>query len=387
MLSTSRTQRQNGWAIALALLDEHEEVLLQSLVTVETRETACQELAWTRAALSDAYHFAENLEPAPIGRVAAVLPSTLPIYSSFLFGLTALLHGNVVTCRPSKASRHIVRAFSDLVLEPAGLLLNLEEGSWGDFSQVAACSEAFVFAGSRSNADALVSDLPDRVKIIYQGPGVCAAVVGPEANLEIAAEAIIADRTFNGGQDCMSTERAYVHDSQADEFEDALVASSEKLICGDLNDVSTDLGRLLHGDVYKSVLASAQSDPHVRMIREGREIEVGTFELTLVEAGPENELVLSECYGPLLPVIRYSSIAELKRYLAMGDFALGLTVRGEPRLRLQELDFAHAAFEQSLYSFESALATFGGYRKTTFVRHAGEMRVGPIVLVDELSNR
>jgi acyl-CoA reductase-like NAD-dependent aldehyde dehydrogenase len=372
------------WGRARDLLVECYAELKDLLTSVETVRTAETELRWLMRGFEQS---ATRALPFNGVDCYSILPATLPLYSTFLFALVPEVAGAQVTCRPASASATVVEHFMAQVLAPAELRVSIVGGSREDSVARAAGADAVIFTGGTQSADSLVRMLAEETLLIYQGPGVCASVVGPTADPATAAKAIVTDRIFNNGQDCMATERVYVHTSVMQEFVEGTRQVASRLVTGPSSGIATDLGPLLHPDAFRSSLSKAWADTANRWILLSEEDSryPGAHSLGLCVSSPDSETVLGETYGPLLPVVPYRSVRELREMIALGDFALGASVHGEPGFRTQEFDFAHVAIGASLYDFEVPFSSFGGYRRSSFVRRDGEITTGPLSLYKELS--
>jgi acyl-CoA reductase-like NAD-dependent aldehyde dehydrogenase len=234
-----------------------------------------------------------------------------------------------------------------------------------------------VYCGSAEHAARLDQDLPDRVRLICQGPGVCAAVVTDFADIQAAAESVIATRIFNSSQDCMATERVYVHHAAYPEFIDALLAAAGRVRVGPNADPDTQLGPLLLTGLTDRWLADPASCGTVLRVSGHDGPACG---LVIIEAAADAPIVLEEKYCPILPVVRYHTDRDLAEMLALGDYALGLTVFGAGLPVFGTLDFCHVAVNSSLYEHEDAWSAFGGHRRTTLVRGPGLRRTGPVLV-------
>lgn len=362
---------------------EQRETLLDALLRVETYRTAHTELDWTLAALeADEPRVDWLAHRDPVGTVYASVPATMPVYSFVLFALSPAVVGNRVMARAASASRQCTQLMGDIVRD-AGAEISMTAAPWSEFS-ARACSEAdgVVFAGSAEHIRLFDEQLPARTRFIGQGPGVSAAVVTADADLQQAAQTVIATRLFNNAQDCLATERVYVAESVYDAFVEALVAEADAITVGENKDPDTDLGPLLipeAGTPWYSQLADLGS-----VVRKGRAFGDGMYDLAIVEAEADAPVVLDETFCPVLPLVRYQSTRELQRMLSAGQFALSMTIFGDVQ-RTGTADFAHVAANQSIYDFEDAWAPFGGYRHTTLVRDAEIRRSGPVLVPYELS--
>ncbi|WP_181970430.1 aldehyde dehydrogenase family protein [Kitasatospora xanthocidica] len=369
-----------------SLLEQHHRELTALATTVETARTARTEWEWALAALNPQPRRAGWLTGRrPLGTVYVRMPATLPVYSFALFAVGALLPGNRVVVRPAGPSRHVVGPLVRLARE-AGLPIELHTGGWEDFeAEAGESADGFVFCGGPDRADRLAAVLPDRTRLLYQGPGCCAFVVTAEADPVRAAEAVVRTRLFNSSQDCLATERVYVADRVLDGFLAALDARLDEVSYGADNTADIDVGPLLldarAADWYRRI-----ADGEGTVLRAGRNLGGSLYETCVVEAAPDSPLVLDEKYCPVLPVVRYRNDPELRDMLRLGDYALGLTVHG--RLpSFGTLDFGHVAVGTTHYDLESPLSPFGGYRRTTFVRTGDGLRRGPALVPYEMSTR
>lgn len=359
------------------------ETLLDTLVSVETYRTARTELDWTLAALEADEQRIDWLDRRdPVGTVYTSTPATMPVYSFVLFALSPAVVGNRVIARAASASRHCAQLIGDIVTD-AGADVSITAAPWPEFS-TRACAEAdgMVFAGSAEHIQLLDRQLPAETLLIGQGPGVSAAVVTAEADLEQAARTVVATRLFNSAQDCLATERVYVADSVYERFIEALTAQADTITVGDNSDPETDLGPLLIPDAARPWYPRLSDLGDV--IRKGHVFDDGLYDLAILEADAAASVVLDETFCPVLPVVRYTSTQRLQKMLAGGRFALSMTIFGDAR-RIGTTDFGHIAVNQPIYDFEDAWSPFGGYRQTTLVRDAHQRRGGPVLIPYELS--
>ena len=85
--------------------------------------------------------------------------------------------------------------------------------------------------------------------------GKAPAIVFEDADLELAAKAIVASRVINSGQVCNCAERVYVHESIKEQFEKALFNELDKVKFGDPNkERGLDYGPLIEKRALKQVI-------------------------------------------------------------------------------------------------------------------------------------
>ncbi|MFF0487382.1 aldehyde dehydrogenase family protein [Nocardia sp. NPDC004068] len=364
-------------------VEAHRGELAAALWEVETQATTRTELEWLTAGLNPGRRAAWLAQRRGIGTVFAATPATLPLYSTLLFALAPTLAGNRVVVRPATASRRCVALLIELAAE-AGLAVELADEPWHRFAATAADNaDGMVYCGSTDHAAELDHILPERVRLICQGPGVCAAVVPDTADLAVAAESVIETRIFNNGQDCLATERVYVHRAVRDEFAATLITAADRIRIGANTDPATRIGPPLVPGFVEKWASDLSSHGAVLRVPER---EGSVYGVAIVEAAADAPIVVQEKYCPVLPLVTYRDENELGQMLALGEYALGLTVFGARLPVFGTLDFCHVAVGGSLYEHEDAWSAFGGHRRTTLVRGPGVRRTGPVLVPYALSD-
>ncbi len=354
--------------------------LTDLLLAVETRSTAVTELAWLSAALSPTPAALDWLRGrSGVGTVYAAPPATLPMYSMFLFAVAPALAGNRVVVRPSSVSRSSATALAAHAVA-AGIPLELSTSRWDDFARDAVDeAQAVIYCGSRAHARTLDEQLPPHIRLLCQGPGVCAMVVTPGADLHRAAVTAVRTRMFNNAQDCLATERLYVSAEVYEPFLAELLSLAGRVRVGDNRDPDTDSGRLLLPDAATPWFSDLSA--HGTVHRGAGEVALpdGCYDLVVLEADADSPVVLEETYCPVLPVVAYRGDRELREMLELGDYALGLTVFGSMPV-FGPLDFCHVAVNAGLYEHEDGWSPFGGHRSTTLLRQGSTRRTGPVLV-------
>ena len=103
-------------------------------------------------------------------------------------------------------------------------------------------------------------------KVVLELGGNAACVVDRDADLKDAVERIVFGAFYQSGQSCIGVQRIIVHEEVYDEFRDALVAATKKLIAGDPKDEKTFIGPMisereaerLHGWIDEAVAAGGK---------------------------------------------------------------------------------------------------------------------------------
>lgn len=192
-----------------------------------------------------------RVRPRPLGVIAAVTPWNVPLITPAWKWLPALIAGNAVVWKPSEFATGTALQAAAL-LEEAGLphgVLQVVPGTAGAASALVADARvaAVHFTGSTSAGQALLQAAAPRfVRCALEMGGVNSAVVFADADLDLAADAVVASATALNGQKCSATRRVLVDASVAREFTDRIAVRVDALQMGDPTLPATTLGPLIH---------------------------------------------------------------------------------------------------------------------------------------------
>jgi putative phosphonoacetaldehyde dehydrogenase len=137
-------------------------------------------------------------------------------------------------------------------------------------------------------------------------------IVMDDADLEEAVTLAVAGSYKNSGQRCTAVKRMLVHEKIAGAFVDLLVEKTRALKYGDPRDPQTDMGTVI--DEAAAKLCEERVDDAVARggkLRCGHERKGALYAPTVIDhVCAEWPLVKEETFGPVSPVIRFSTIDE-----------------------------------------------------------------------------
>ena len=259
----------------------------------------------------------------PIGIVLAITPWNDPLLTPARKLAPALAAGNAVILKPATntplAALHLARALDDAGL-PAGVLGTatgrvavLSPALLGD-SRLAAVS----FTGSNDVGAQLRRALVDsNVRLQTELGGKNAAVVLPDADLELAAATIEAAAFGQSGQRCTATSRCIVARSVRAELLELLVDRAQVRQLGHGLDPTTTMGPVASIAQQESVLGhlKAASAAGATVVTGGEQpteasLRYGCFvkPTVLVDVNPEMLVWREEVFGPVLGVLEVDDL-------------------------------------------------------------------------------
>jgi succinate-semialdehyde dehydrogenase/glutarate-semialdehyde dehydrogenase len=137
-----------------------------------------------------------------------------------------------------------------------------------------------------------------------------AVIVEPDGDLDTAVKRTVQGSFGNSGQVCISVQRAFVHESIADEFIASLKTETSKLRIGHPYEESTDISSLIDEKAAIRVEAwireavDAGSD-----LLSGGKRRYATIEPTILANVPETARIsCEEVFGPVVAIYRYKDL-------------------------------------------------------------------------------
>ncbi|QGZ31176.1 aldehyde dehydrogenase family protein [Stutzerimonas stutzeri] len=273
-----------------------------------------------------------ELHRKSLGVVAAISPWNAPLYLSLSKVAPALLAGNSVVLKPPQTSPLAVLRFGELVKDivPAGLLNIICGGNDAGAAMVDHPDVAKVsFTGSTETGKVIMREASSSLKrLTLELGGNDAAIVLPDVDPKAIAPALFGTAFFNSGQVCAIIKRLYVHDDIYDAVCEELAALANGAAVGD--DAQSQFGPIQNKAQLDKVLGYLdEAHRSGRVIAGGKRIErPGYFvQLTVVrDIEDGTPLVDEEPFGPILPVVRFSSIDDVVAKANASTLGLGASV-------------------------------------------------------------
>jgi aldehyde dehydrogenase (NAD+) len=140
-------------------------------------------------------------------------------------------------------------------------------------------------------------------------------IVMEDADLDEAATLAASGSYKNSGQRCTAVKRMLVHERVADAFVERLLARTRAWTYGDPSDRSVDMGTVIDAAAAASFEAKVQAaiDQGARLLF-GNERRGAQYSPTVIDhVTPDMDVVRTETFGPVSPVIRFKDIDDAIR--------------------------------------------------------------------------
>ncbi|MFH9086682.1 benzaldehyde dehydrogenase [Streptomyces sp. NPDC017673] len=308
----------------------------------------------------------------PAGVVSVIAPFNFPLILGLRSVAPALALGNAVLLKPDPRTAVsggvvIARVFEEAGLPPGVLHLLPGDGSVGEAVVEAPEVRVVSFTGSTPVGRAIgerAGRLLKRAHLELGGNN--ALVVLPGADVGKAASAGAFGSYLHQGQICMTTGRHIVHESLLEEYTAALAAKARALPVGDPAREDVALGPIIdrrqlervHRIVTESVAAGATLAAGGEIVGAGYRATVLTGLTTDMPAWRE------EIFGPVAPVIGFSSPEEAARIVNDCEYGLSVGILGDvgTAMRLADrIDSGKVHINEQTVSDEPN-APFGGVK-------------------------
>ena len=270
----------------------------------------------------------------PVGVVSVIAPFNVPLILAIRSVAPALALGNAVLLKPDPRTAvsggvSIARIFTEAGL-PAGLLHMLPGGvdigkAVVDDPHVRVVS----FTGSTA-AGRAVGELAARhlKRVHLELGGNSALIVLDDVDLERAVSAGAFGSFFHQGQVCMATSRHLVHESIADAYVERLTMTAQHLPVGDGTRADVALGPIIdehqrdkiHSMVTASVAAGA------RLTTGGSFDGLFYRPTVLTDVRPGMPVYDNEVFGPVAPIVRFSTLEEAVTLAKGTEYGLALGI-------------------------------------------------------------
>lgn len=254
----------------------------------------------------------------PVGVVGAITPWNSPLLLLTFKLAPALAAGCTMVVKPSEHSPASTVAFAEVLHEaglPAGVL-NVVTG-WDR-----ACGEALAnhpgidkvaFTGSTGTGVKVAEAAARNVnRVTLELGGKSPQVVFPDADLDAAANGLVAGVFAATGQTCMAGSRLIVHADVHDALVEKVAERADAIVLGDPTDAATEMGPVANRPQYEKVLGylrGAADEGATFACGGGPDAERGgLFVRPTVVTGvtPENTVVREEVFGPVLAAYTFT---------------------------------------------------------------------------------
>ncbi|HDM8156715.1 TPA: NAD-dependent succinate-semialdehyde dehydrogenase [Vibrio harveyi] len=323
----------------------------------------------------------------PVGVCAAITPWNFPIAMITRKAAPALAAGCGMIIKPSELTPLTALAVVELAHQagiPKALLSTVVSEQAAEFGLVLSTDpriKKISFTGSTRVGKILMKQASDTVKAASMELGGNAPfIVFDDADLEAAANGLIASKFRNAGQTCVCTNRLYVHQNVKEAFLTKLLDKVTSLTVGNGLEKNTTLGPVITmaskhrlEAVIDQAVQEGATMLNLPQKRSGRFME--PVILDNVEQGMA--IVQQELFGPVLPVISFDDDEQVLSMANDTEYGLACYFYTDSLKRIikfsEGLEYGMVGVNEGIISTE--VAPFGGIKESGIGREGAKQGI------------
>lgn len=324
----------------------------------------------------------------PLGVIQVIAPWNFPFFQALGPSILAFLSGNAVVVKSSEYTP--LQGVLEDVLEGSGFMKDAIQ----------------VVYGAKETGRKLVDQRPDKVhftgsvksgrKVMEQAAqfpipvdlelgGKDAAIVFEDVNIEKTANGIIWGAFNHSGQSCTSIERLYIHDSIFNELLEAIVNLTQQLRWSSPErnykaNEDCDIGCMtteFQVQIFEEHIRDA-IEKGARVLT-GGEREEGSLHFPptiLADVDHTMKVITEESFGPILPVMKFSSEEEAIDLANDSIYGLGGSVWSKDLQRAERvaksMETGSLSINNHMLNEANPALPFGGTKNSGFGRYRGD---------------
>lgn len=257
-----------------------------------------------------------QIEYEPLGSVLIISPWNYPVSLAITPIIGAIAAGNTIVLKPSEISGHVTQVLVKMISENFNdKYIAVVEGEAEETQELLdqGFDHVFFTGSTQVGREVMKTAAKHLTPVTLELGGKSPAIIAEDADLEKAARRIAWGKTLNGGQTCIAPDYVYVHRSVKQKFVRLLQEAQ----------IDTFGPDMLNSEYYTHMISEDHFN-HMKELMEGQTILHGgqtdkeslRVALTLIdEPDPDSPIMQEEIFGPLLPIISYDHITEVKRFV------------------------------------------------------------------------
>jgi acyl-CoA reductase-like NAD-dependent aldehyde dehydrogenase len=287
------------------------------------------------AALQTKHIGRSTVEHKPFGTVAVISPWNYPLAMANNLIIPALTAGNCVIWKPSEETPLVAQAFFDLISKsfPEGVIQIVHGDGEQGRMLVESRVDMIAFTGSQAVGKEIMKRAAESLKrLVMELGGNDPMIVLTDADLHAAARFAVGSSFENSGQMCTSTERIYVAEALAHEFERLVVSYAKQYRVGPWDMEGVHIGPIVNRKQHEKITA------HIRdAVLKGGTLLLGEEKpkppfihpTVISDMTPDMLIEQEETFGPLVCISTFIDMEEAIDRANNSSYGLGAVVFGD----------------------------------------------------------
>lgn len=301
----------------------------------------------------------------PYGNVLVISPWNYPFSLSFVPVIGAIAAGNTVVLKPSEMTPNSAAQMKQMLEEffPTEFIAVVEGEAETTQKLIKDNFDYIFFTGSTEVGRSVMQSASETLTpVTLELGGKSPTIVAEDADLVKAAVRIAWGKTVNAGQTCIAPDYVLVHESVKNRFVILLQQAFQKLYGEDV----------FHNDDFPSIINEKHFNRITSLFEDETILYGGKSDLKTRKIEPtiidepllSSKIMAEEIFGPVLPIISYSSIDEVVNIIRSREKPLALYLftesNGLKNYIVKHISFGGGSINDTLIHFANTNMPFGG---------------------------
>lgn len=406
-------QRRQFLRILLKYIVEHQDLICEvssrdtgkTMVDASLGEimTTCEKITWLlsegekwlkpeyRCSGRSMMHKKSRVEFHPLGVIGAIVSWNYPFHNIFNPMLAAVFTGNSIVIKVSEHASWSGCFYMRIIqtaLAAVGAPENLVEVITG-FAEtgeaLVSSVDKIIFVGSPGVGRMIMRKAAETlIPVTLELGGKDAFIVCEDVNIPHVAQVAVRAALQSSGQNCAGAERFYVHKDIYEKFVAEVAGIVKFVTAGPPQAGKYDMGAICmmeHSERLQNLVNDAV-DKGAEIVARGSVGNIGEDAVdqyfpptVIVNVNHTMKLMQEEAFGPIMPIMKFSSDEEAVRLANDSKYGLGCAVFSGNQRRAREissqLHCGIAAVNDFASSYMCQSLPFGGVKESGFGRFAG----------------
>ncbi|MBQ5932825.1 MAG: aldehyde dehydrogenase [Lachnospiraceae bacterium] len=323
------------------------------------------------------FHSASIIKRVPYGTVLIMSPWNYPFLLTVEPLVDAIAAGNTCIVKPSAYSPNTSEAIRKMIeaVFPPEYVTCITGGLEENKSLLAQKFDYIFFTGSKNvGREVLKAAAPNLTPVTLELGGKSPCVVDKEANIKLAARRIVFGKYLNCGQTCVAPDYIYVEASIKDSF----IQAVKKEISRQYTDAA------LSNPDYGKIINEKHFNRLTGLIDKDKTVYGGYHDIKKLQIEPtvmdnitwEDKVMQEEIFGPIMPILTFSDLKELVRFLNTKPHPLAAYYFGKDKKKIRffttELAFGGGCINDTVVHLATPNLGFGGFGESGMGAYHGK---------------
>lgn len=301
--------------------------------------------------------------PQPYGVVLVMSPWNYPFMLSMSPVLGAIAAGNCVILKPSAYAPATSQVLSQLIsstFDPQ--FVTVVQGGRAENTALLDQRVDYIFftGGVTVGKEVMRRAAQNLIPITLELGGKSPCIVDETADIPLAAKRIVFGKFLNAGQTCVAPDYVLVQESVKDQLVQHLQQAVENTLGPDPLS-NPEYGKIINDKHYHRILGLLEG----QTILCGGQAQDGKVAPTILDnVDPQSPVMQEEIFGPILPLLTYSSTQDLVDFVSNREKPLALYLFSRSR-EMQHtvtthLSFGGGCFNDTILHLATPYLPFGG---------------------------